>query len=107
VATGAFDEAIALCRRVIEALIQELGTTPGDEPLRELLESRSDERRTKEYLGVISRIKQLAAFAHHEMGTPLTYSRPEALFVVRVTEAILSLVEISVPPTLEPSHEMQ
>ena len=43
-------------------------------------------------IGVISRIKQLAAFANHELGTPLTYSRHEALLVVRATEGILSLV---------------
>jgi hypothetical protein len=91
IATGDYDEAVGLCRKVIEALMHELPTGAA-EPLEALFMARTDERRTKEYLGIISKLKQLAGFAHHDFGIALTYSRTEAQFIVRLTEAMLSLV---------------
>ncbi len=88
---GEYDGAVALCRNVIEALGHEVGEGSEKEALQAVFARCTDARRAKEYAGVVSKVKQLAAFAHHELGA-LTYSRDEAQFVVRVTEAILSLI---------------
>jgi hypothetical protein len=90
---GEYDAAVGLCRNVIEALGQELRTgETGEDPLGKLFLARTDERRAKEYSGIVSRLRQLASFAHHELGDPVTYSREEAAFVVRLTESVLALV---------------
>lgn len=89
---GEFDSAVAACRKVVEAFGHELKEEGEAEPLRSLFEKRTDERRAKEYLGIISKLKQLGGFAHHDFGSPLTYSRAEAQFVLRVTESLLSMV---------------
>lgn len=93
IAEGEYDQAVALCRNVIEALIKELRPSDAsDDPLRALFTIRTDERRAKEYSAIVSRLKQLASFAHHEFGEPITYSREEAAFIVRLTESLLSFV---------------
>lgn len=89
---GEYDSAVAECRKVIEALTHELKEEGADDPLRVLFETRTDARRAKEYQGIISRIKQLSGFVHHDFGAPLTYSRAEAQFVLRTTESVLALI---------------
>jgi hypothetical protein len=89
---GEYDEAIGLCRKAIEALGHELQPAEGQDAIKQLLVRRLDEKRATEYFGVISKIKNLAAFAHHELGKPMTYTRAEAQFIVRTTESLLALV---------------
>lgn len=91
IAIGDSDGAVSLCRNAIEALKHELA--PSDEdPLKALLERRTDDKRATEYLGIVSRLKQLSGFAHHEFGTPMTFTRAEAQFIVRTTESLLALL---------------
>jgi hypothetical protein len=92
ISAGEYDSAVAECRKVLEALKHELREEGESDPLTPLFEQRTDVRRAKEYLGIISRIKQLSGFVHHDFGSALTYSRAEAQFVLRTTESILSLV---------------
>lgn len=88
---GNYDQAVALCRNVIEALMREL--PPGEtDPIAEALRSRTDQKRAAEYKGIVSRLKQLAAMAHHEFGAPVAFTRVEALFMVRTTAAFLALL---------------
>lgn len=91
IVNGDYDGAIALCRNAIEALQHELDLQD-DTPTQALLERRTDARRAAEYAGIISRIKRLTNFAHHELGNPMTFSRAEAQFIVRCTESVLALL---------------
>lgn len=93
-AAGDYDEAVGLCRKALEALSHELPSLDGDNPLRSLFVRATGEKRGAEYTGIVSRLKQLAAFAHHEFGSPLTYSRAEAQFIIRTTEGVLSLTSV-------------
>ena len=88
---GEYDEAVGLCRKVLEALGHEIGSGDSDNSLKALLVRATDEKRGTEYAGIVSKLKQLAAFAHHDFGSPLTYSRTETQFIIRTTEGILSL----------------
>jgi hypothetical protein len=92
ISAGEYDSAVAECRKVLEALKHELKEEGQPDPFQPLFEQRTDPRRAKEYLGIISRIKQLSGFVHHDFGTSLTYSRAEAQFLLRTTESILALV---------------
>jgi hypothetical protein len=92
ISAGEYDTAVAECRKVLEALKHEIKEEGQSDPFLPLFEQRTDPRRAKEYLGIISRIKQLSGFVHHDFGTSLTYSRAEAQFLLRVTESILALV---------------
>ena len=65
---------------------------PGQDAIRELLNRAVHEKVANELSGIYSKIKQLSALAHHELGTPLKYSRAEAQFVVRLSEAFLALL---------------
>ena len=89
---GEYDEAVGNCRKSIEALCQELEVGNNVDDLLPFLQNRTDDKRAKEYIGIISRIKQLAGYAIHEFGKPVKYSRAEARFVVNTTENILVLV---------------
>jgi hypothetical protein len=91
IAEGDPDGAVALCRNAIDALKHELEPIDKD-PIKGLLEARTDPHSAKEYLGIVSRLRQLSGFAHHEFGEPVRYSRAEAQFVVRTTEALLALL---------------
>lgn len=91
IATGDPDGAVALCRNAIDALKHELAPSEED-PLRAVFEARTDQKRATEYLSIVSRLKQLTGFAHHEFGTPMTFTRAEAQFIVRTTESLLALL---------------
>jgi hypothetical protein len=88
---GEYNAAVELCRKAIEALINELPPVEADR-MKTLFTRWTDEKRGPEYAGILSRVKNLSNFSHHELGTALSYSRPEAQFVVRVTEGLIALV---------------
>jgi hypothetical protein len=92
IAAGEYDSAVAECRKVLEALTHELKIEGEKDPLTPLLEQRTDARRAKEYSGIISRIKQLSGFVHHDFGTSLTYTRAEAQFILRTTESLVAFI---------------
>jgi hypothetical protein len=86
-----YDGAVALTRNALEALRHEL--EPADEdPVKWLLDSRTDPRRASEYVGIVTRLRHLSNYAHHELGTPMVFSRAEAQFVVRTMESLLVLL---------------
>ena len=89
-AAGEYDEAVSVCRKVIEAAGHE-AIPGGADALKQLFVRAAGEKRGTEYGGVLSKVKQLGAFAHHDFGSAMTFSRAEAQFVVRVTESLLSL----------------
>lgn len=91
VSTGQYDDAVAKCRNAIDALRRELDVTE-DGTLEALVRRHTDDDRTKEYVGLLSKLKQLTGFAHHEFGQPIKYSRDEAQFIVRVTESFVALI---------------
>lgn len=90
--SGDYDGAVGICRNAIEALRHEVDGAGSEDPLKALLLSRTDEKRAAEYLGMVARLKQLSGFAHHEFGAPIVFSRPEAQFLIRSTEALLALL---------------
>lgn len=96
---GEYDSAVAECRKVLEALSHEVKEEGQKDPLRTLLEQRTDTRRAGEYAGIISKIKQLSGFVHHDFGATLTYTRAEAQFIVRTTESVLSLIGALTTPS--------
>ena len=68
----------------------------------EHLAACTDERRGKQYGRIISSAKELAALDHHHFGQDSTFTRPEALAIVRVSEAlILMLGDLSPRPSTE------
>jgi hypothetical protein len=94
---GDYDEAVARCRKALDVVYQTFPKRDGKEGeedgLRVALAAATDERRAKEYAGIVARLKQLGAFAHHDLGeVGVEYSRAEAQFVVRMTEHVLALV---------------
>jgi hypothetical protein len=93
-AAGDYDEAVGLCRKALEALSHEIPVLDSENPLKSLFVRGTDEKRGAEYTGIVSKLKQLAAFAHHDFGSPLTYSRAEAQFIIRTTEGVLSLTSV-------------
>lgn len=92
IGNGDYDGAVALCRNAIEALRHELEPSEHNDPIKALLVARTDERRAAEYANIVARLKQLTGFAHHEFGTPMTFTRAEAQFILRSTEALLALL---------------
>lgn len=92
IVAGDYNEAVAACRRALEAASGESEVGKTAEDWKAALAPRTDERRAAEYAGVFSRLKELAAMTVHNRSEPLVYSRSEALFVVRTTENLLALV---------------
>ena len=89
--TGQYNEAIACCRRAIEALKHELPKSTENVVL-EVLKTSTNEKSAKEYSGIISNIKQLAGMAIHDYGRVISFSRAEARFLVGVTERVIVLI---------------
>lgn len=89
---GEWNEAVRLCRLIIEALSKELGQGSDAEVFKALMIAGSDEKRGQEYYGILSRVKQLAAMKSHDFGANIDFSRIEALFILRTTENLLSLI---------------
>ncbi|MHB0964281.1 MAG: hypothetical protein ACYC5V_13860 [Gemmatimonadaceae bacterium] len=106
VGAGEYDDAVGLCRKVLEAAGHEHEAGKGIDALKALLERSASGKRGGEYAGIVTKLKQLAVDAHHDFGAPMTYSRAEAQFIIRVTESLLSLAAHfaakAPPPTTPP-----
>lgn len=83
--------AVGLCRLVIEALEAVVKENRGSS-VAEHLAACKDERRGEYYGRIISTAKQLAALNHHHFGQDSTFIRPEALALVRVSEALILML---------------
>ncbi len=92
IVAGDYNEAVAACRRALEAVSVESEIGKKADDWKAALTPRTDERRAAEYAGVLSGLKELAAMTVHPSGQPVVYSRSEALFVVRTTENLLALL---------------
>lgn len=88
---GEYNDAVALCRKAIEGLTLGQRKPKAGDALRQLLNGLVADKRAEHYAGIASKLKQLSAFVHHET-SDTTYSRVEAQFVVRTTEALVALV---------------
>ena len=84
-------EAVGICRLLIEALEGDLGDQ-GCGTTTDFLAACTDERRGEQYGRIISSIKQLAGLNHHHYGRNSVFTRPEALALVRMCEALLLMV---------------
>ena len=85
---GNYNEAILICRKAIECIYHEVS----EEILPEEIIARTDDKRAKEYMSFITRIKQLASYAVHDVKISVEYTRFEAQFVVRSTENLIALL---------------
>jgi hypothetical protein len=92
IVAGDYNEAVTACRRALEAVSVESDIGKKAEDWKTALTPKTDERRAKEYAGVFTGMKELAALTVHPSGQPVVYSRSEALFVVRTTENLLALL---------------
>ena len=89
--------AVGKCRLVIEALEAALKEN-GHGTIADHLFASTDGLRAKQYTGVVSSIKQLAALKHHHFGQESGFKRPEALALARICEALLVLLAELAPP---------
>ena len=92
--------AVGICRRVIEAVEKALKDR-GYGKIPEHLTACTDELRGKEYGSIVSSLKQLASLDHHDFGRDSTFTRPEAVALVRLCEALLLMVGDLTPPPRE------
>ncbi len=91
--------AVGICRLVIEASEQALKDR-GYGKIPEHLTACTDKRRGKEYSSIVSSLKQLASLDHHHFGQDSAFTRPEALALVRLCEALLLMLgELTRTPT--------
>ncbi len=84
-------KAVGICRLLVEAVERTL-EDQGCGKIADHLTSCTDERRGKQYGRILSCVKQIAALNHHDFGQSSIFSRPEALAVVRVCEALLLMM---------------
>ena len=84
-------KAIGICRLLVEAVERTL-EDQGYGKIADHLTSCTDERRGKQYGHILACVKQIAALNHHDFGQSSIFSRPEALALVRVCEALLLMV---------------
>ena len=85
-------------RLLVEALDnrlrdQEYGT------LTDHLTACTDQRRGEQYGRIVAAVKQLASMNHHDFGRDSVFTRPEALAIVRLCEALLLMVGEMTPPS--------
>ena len=81
-------KAVGICRLLVEALERGL-KDQGYGRITDHLTACTDERRGREYNRIVSSLKQLASLNHHDYGRSSVFTRPEALALVRMCEAIL------------------
>jgi hypothetical protein len=87
---GEYNAAIAAVRTALERAIQQ--SKDSEQELKEVLTARTDKARGEAYTGIISRAKALCNLAVHKPETTVSYSREEALFVLRTVEAAVALL---------------
>ena len=97
-------KAVGICRLLVEAVERTL-EDHGYGKIVDHLTSCTDERRGKQYGRILSCVKQVAALNHHDFGQSSVFSRPEALALVRVCEALLLMVGDLTPATRAGSGE--
>lgn len=91
-------KAVGICRMVVEAADAEL-KAQGHQTLSDYLATCTDERRGKHYGRIVSSLKQLTGLSHHHFGQDSVFTRPEALALVRLCEALLLMAsELTRPP---------
>lgn len=79
---GDFDEAVAACRRGIEATLKALSISSEAGALESALAAVTDDKRAKAYAGIVSRLKELGNYSIHRAEAPGRFTRAEARFVV-------------------------
>ncbi len=92
---GNYEETLRYCRIAIEAFTSALEKThvmKEENDLKGILEVATDERRAKEYCGIISKLKELVSMKLHAYGSESVFSRVEVQFVTRTTENLLALL---------------
>ena len=91
-------KAVGICRLLIEALNKDL-KDQGYGAITHHLTVCTDELRGGEYGRIVAAVKQLAGMNHHDFGRNSVFTRPEALVLVRLCEALLLMVgELTPPP---------
>lgn len=90
---GDYDEAVAACRRAIEATCKALGvSTAKPEFLQEALTAVLDKAQAKSYTAIVTQLKLLANEAVHRGEAKAEYGRAEAMFVLGVTQQLIGLL---------------
>jgi hypothetical protein len=89
---GDFDDAVAACRRAIEAISSALDVPGKPGALEAALAAVTDAKRAKAYAGIVARLKELGNFTIHRPEAPGGYARGEAQFVVAATEHAFALL---------------
>jgi hypothetical protein len=95
---GDYDAAVESCRKAVEAIFRDLPeveSSPSENSpsaIKSFLTERTDEKRATAYVGILSKLKELTNIAVHGFGHKMVYSRAEAQFIVRTTEALLALL---------------
>ena len=92
---GNYEETLRHCRIAIESFTSALKKThvmKEKNDLKGILEVATDERRAKEYYGIISKLKELVSMKLHAYGSESVFSRVEVQFVTRTTENLIALI---------------
>lgn len=92
---GNYEETLRYCRIAIEAFtdaLKKTHTMEVENDLKGILEVATDERRAKEYYGIISKLKKLVSMKLHAYGSESVFSRVEIQFVTRTTENLIALI---------------
>ena len=84
-------KAVGICRMVVEAL-QAVLKDQGYATLAEYFVACTDERRGEHYGRIVAAVKQLTNLRHHHFGQDSVFTRPEALVLVRLCEAVLLMI---------------
>lgn len=90
--SGDYNDAVAACRRAIEAISLESDIGKEAADWEKELQPATDQKRADHYASIMSKVKQLANLAIHPSAQPVSYSRGEARFIVRTTENLMALV---------------
>ncbi|MBI3568141.1 MAG: hypothetical protein HY084_08070 [Gemmatimonadetes bacterium] len=89
---GEFDHGVGACRKAIE-ILERRYEIPKDGGWRAFLAKTVRSDVAEQYGGIAARLKQLSSIALHDFGSaPTSYSRTEALCIVRFAENFLALV---------------
>lgn len=90
--------AVGACRLALDAILDENPRVPkGSRPdqlkaLWTLAEERAHSASVDQYKAVFSKVQALTSVTHHNYGSAVAFRRSEALFTVRMTECLLSLL---------------